>query len=151
PDPGEPRPRSPKGPEPRESRQHLAQSDAVPHDPDVVHDVHGLGRPLPVRGGSASGLCLRARRGCGARHLLDGGRRVADRGLGDVEPRPPERAAEGARQGIAKKTTRNALIRGSISGQPQEANWLTQLQTLLDEIPKYQPGADLDLLTRAYR
>jgi len=28
---------------------------------------------------------------------------------------------------------------------------LTQLQTLLEEIPKYQPGADLDLLTRAYR
>jgi len=28
---------------------------------------------------------------------------------------------------------------------------LTQLQTLIDEIPKYQPGADLDLLTRAYR
>ena len=28
---------------------------------------------------------------------------------------------------------------------------MTQLQTLLEEIPKYQPGADLDLLTRAYR
>ena len=28
---------------------------------------------------------------------------------------------------------------------------MTQLQTLIDEIPKYQPGADLDLLTRAYR
>ena len=73
-------------------------------------------------GGSASGLCLRARRGRGARHLLDGGRRVAHRGLGDVEPEPPELAAEGARQGIAKKTARNAAIRGSINGQPQEAN-----------------------------
>jgi len=28
---------------------------------------------------------------------------------------------------------------------------LTQLQTLIDEIPKYQPGADLDLIERAYR
>ena len=28
---------------------------------------------------------------------------------------------------------------------------MTQLQTLIEEIPKYQPGADLDLLTRAYR
>jgi guanosine-3',5'-bis(diphosphate) 3'-pyrophosphohydrolase len=28
---------------------------------------------------------------------------------------------------------------------------LTQLQTLIDEIPKYQPGADLDLVNRAYR
>ena len=32
------------------------------------------------------------------------GRRVAHRGLGDVEPEPPELAAQGARQGIAKKT-----------------------------------------------
>ena len=79
-------------------------------------------RPLRVRGGSAAGLCLRARRGRGARHLLDDGRRVAHRGLGDVEPEPPELAAQGARQGIAKKTARNAAIRGSINGQPQEAN-----------------------------
>jgi GTP pyrophosphokinase len=28
---------------------------------------------------------------------------------------------------------------------------LTQLQTLIEEIPKYQPAADLDLLERAYR
>jgi GTP pyrophosphokinase len=28
---------------------------------------------------------------------------------------------------------------------------VTHLQTLIEEIPKYQPGADLDLLTRAYR
>ena len=28
---------------------------------------------------------------------------------------------------------------------------MTQLETLIEEIPKYQPGADLDLLTRAYR
>jgi len=28
---------------------------------------------------------------------------------------------------------------------------LTQIQTLIEEIPKYQPGADLDLLSRAYR
>jgi GTP pyrophosphokinase len=28
---------------------------------------------------------------------------------------------------------------------------LTQLQTLIDEIPKYQPGADLAILERAYR
>jgi len=28
---------------------------------------------------------------------------------------------------------------------------LTEFQTLIDEIPKYQPGADLDLLERAYR
>jgi len=28
---------------------------------------------------------------------------------------------------------------------------LTQLQTLIEEIPKYQPGADLDLVSRAYR
>jgi GTP pyrophosphokinase len=28
---------------------------------------------------------------------------------------------------------------------------LTQLQTLIDEIPKYQPGADLELVNRAYR
>jgi guanosine-3',5'-bis(diphosphate) 3'-pyrophosphohydrolase len=28
---------------------------------------------------------------------------------------------------------------------------LTQLETLIEEIPKYQPGADLDLITRAYR
>jgi GTP pyrophosphokinase len=28
---------------------------------------------------------------------------------------------------------------------------LTQLQTLIEQIPKYQPGADLDLVTRAYR
>ncbi|MBI3028205.1 MAG: bifunctional (p)ppGpp synthetase/guanosine-3',5'-bis(diphosphate) 3'-pyrophosphohydrolase [Candidatus Rokubacteria bacterium] len=28
---------------------------------------------------------------------------------------------------------------------------MTQLQTLIEEIPKYQPGADLDLVKRAYR
>ena len=28
---------------------------------------------------------------------------------------------------------------------------MTQLQNLIEEIPKYQPGADLDLVTRAYR
>ena len=28
---------------------------------------------------------------------------------------------------------------------------MTELQTLIDEIPKYQPGADLELLERAYR
>ncbi len=28
---------------------------------------------------------------------------------------------------------------------------MTQLQTLIEEIPKYQPGADLDVLARAYR
>ena len=28
---------------------------------------------------------------------------------------------------------------------------MTQLQTLIEEIPKYQPAADLDLLERAYR
>ena len=28
---------------------------------------------------------------------------------------------------------------------------MTQLQTLIEEIPKYQPGADLDLVNRAYR
>jgi len=28
---------------------------------------------------------------------------------------------------------------------------LTQLQTLIDEIPKYQPTADLGLVERAYR
>ncbi|MBI4594457.1 MAG: bifunctional (p)ppGpp synthetase/guanosine-3',5'-bis(diphosphate) 3'-pyrophosphohydrolase, partial [Candidatus Rokubacteria bacterium] len=28
---------------------------------------------------------------------------------------------------------------------------MTQLQALIEEIPKYQPGADLDLLARAYR
>ena len=28
---------------------------------------------------------------------------------------------------------------------------MTQLQTLLEEIPKYQPGADLDVVERAYR
>jgi GTP pyrophosphokinase len=28
---------------------------------------------------------------------------------------------------------------------------LTQLQTLIDEIPKYQPGADLELVNRAFR
>jgi GTP diphosphokinase / guanosine-3',5'-bis(diphosphate) 3'-diphosphatase len=28
---------------------------------------------------------------------------------------------------------------------------LTELQTLIDEIPKYQPGADLDLVNRAFR
>ncbi len=28
---------------------------------------------------------------------------------------------------------------------------MTQLQTLIDEIPKYQPGADLELVNRAYR
>jgi GTP diphosphokinase / guanosine-3',5'-bis(diphosphate) 3'-diphosphatase len=28
---------------------------------------------------------------------------------------------------------------------------LTQLQTLIEEIPKYQPGADLDLVSRAFR
>jgi GTP diphosphokinase / guanosine-3',5'-bis(diphosphate) 3'-diphosphatase len=28
---------------------------------------------------------------------------------------------------------------------------LTQLQALIEQIPKYQPGADLDLVTRAYR
>jgi len=27
---------------------------------------------------------------------------------------------------------------------------VTQIQTLIEEIPKYQPGADLNLLTRAY-
>ena len=27
---------------------------------------------------------------------------------------------------------------------------MTQIQTLIEEIPKYQPGADLNLLTRAY-
>ena len=28
---------------------------------------------------------------------------------------------------------------------------MTQLETLIEEIPKYQPGADLDVLERAYR
>jgi len=28
---------------------------------------------------------------------------------------------------------------------------LTQLETLIEEIPKYQPGANLDLVSRAYR
>src|SRR5229473_1747716 len=28
---------------------------------------------------------------------------------------------------------------------------MTQLQTLIEEIPKYQPGADLDVLARAYK
>ncbi|MBF8288362.1 MAG: GTP pyrophosphokinase, partial [Candidatus Rokubacteria bacterium] len=28
---------------------------------------------------------------------------------------------------------------------------MIQLQTLIEEIPKYQPGADLDLVNRAYR
>ena len=28
---------------------------------------------------------------------------------------------------------------------------MTELATLIEAIPKYQPGADLDLLTRAYR
>jgi len=28
---------------------------------------------------------------------------------------------------------------------------VTQLETLIDEIPKYQPGADLEVLQRAYR
>src|SRR5438270_7115920 len=28
---------------------------------------------------------------------------------------------------------------------------MTQLETLIEEIPKYQPGADLDVLTRAHR
>ena len=28
---------------------------------------------------------------------------------------------------------------------------MTQLQTLIEEIPKYQPGADLAVLERAYR
>jgi (p)ppGpp synthase/HD superfamily hydrolase len=28
---------------------------------------------------------------------------------------------------------------------------VTQLETLIEEIPKYQPGADLDVLERAYR
>src|SRR5438094_196092 len=38
-----------------------------------------------------------------------------------------------------------------MGGQPEEEQGLTQLQTLIEEIPKYLPGADLDLLTRAYR
>jgi guanosine-3',5'-bis(diphosphate) 3'-pyrophosphohydrolase len=28
---------------------------------------------------------------------------------------------------------------------------VTQLETLIEEIPKYQPGADLEVLQRAYR
>ena len=28
---------------------------------------------------------------------------------------------------------------------------MTQLETLIAEIPKYQPGADLDVLARAYQ
>jgi guanosine-3',5'-bis(diphosphate) 3'-pyrophosphohydrolase len=36
-------------------------------------------------------------------------------------------------------------------GQPGEGQRLTQLETLIEEIPKYLPGADLDLLARAYR
>ena len=28
---------------------------------------------------------------------------------------------------------------------------MTQLETLIEEIPKYQPGANLDLVNRAYR
>src|SRR5499425_3142744 len=38
-----------------------------------------------------------------------------------------------------------------MSGQPRRDERLTQLETLIEEIPKYLPGADLDLLTRAYR
>src|SRR3989442_10171085 len=38
-----------------------------------------------------------------------------------------------------------------MGGQPEEEQRLTQLQTLIEEIPKYQPGADLDLIGRAYR
>src|SRR2546428_2926884 len=38
-----------------------------------------------------------------------------------------------------------------MGGQPEEEQRLTQLQTLIEEIPKYLPGADLDLLTRASR
>jgi guanosine-3',5'-bis(diphosphate) 3'-pyrophosphohydrolase len=37
-----------------------------------------------------------------------------------------------------------------MDGQPGRAR-LTRLETLIEEIPKYLPGADLDLLTRAYR
>src|SRR5262249_15037643 len=37
-----------------------------------------------------------------------------------------------------------------MSGQPRRDERLTQLETLIEEIPKYLPGADLDLLTRAY-
>src|SRR5262250_1668657 len=38
-----------------------------------------------------------------------------------------------------------------MSGQPRGGEGLTQLQTLIDEIPKYQPGADLAVLERAYQ
>src|SRR5215468_7178948 len=37
-----------------------------------------------------------------------------------------------------------------MDGQPREGVRLTELSTLIEEIPKYLPGADLDLLTRAY-
>src|ERR1700741_5053705 len=38
-----------------------------------------------------------------------------------------------------------------MNGQPKEGPRLTELQTLIDEIPKYLPGPGLALLTRPYR
>src|SRR2546422_1282078 len=38
-----------------------------------------------------------------------------------------------------------------MGGQPEEERGLTQLQTLIEEIPKYLPARALDLLPRAYR
>ena len=99
PDSGKPRPRSPKRPDPCESRQHRDQPDAVSHHPDRSRRSWPR-RPVPVRGGGAGGLRVHADRRRGRRHLFDRvHRRGADRGLGDVEPEPPELAAQGARQG----------------------------------------------------
>jgi GTP pyrophosphokinase len=38
-----------------------------------------------------------------------------------------------------------------LSNYPEGCRGVTELSTLIEAIPKYQPGADLDLLTRAYR
>jgi GTP pyrophosphokinase len=37
-----------------------------------------------------------------------------------------------------------------MSGYPEAMATVTQLQTLIEEIPKYHPGADLDVVRRAY-
>src|SRR5262249_20853876 len=108
------------------------------------------GHPLPVRGPHARGFCLRPPGRRDHRHVLHDLRGRGHRGrLGAVRggPRPTWRPAPASR----KKRWHNPDRPCTITCLTRGIRTLTHVQTLIEEIPKYQPGADLDLLTRAYR
>src|SRR5207302_3183359 len=109
---------------------HLA--DRLPHRP----------RPVHLRRRGAARLRVRA---LGRRHHRDvllGVRGGADRRRLGKLARAPREGKKGRRQGLSG--CNNIGISGGGGG-------MTELKTLIEEIPKYQPGADLDVLARAYQ